>query len=88
MSHVNEDECAAAGVNPKQVDSIARRLSRAAKDAAALGITIFGGSGTGSLRQHDARGPLILAELDGACWDGGDGAASTDVDGLLRGETA
>lgn len=86
---INEAECAFAGLDEKKVASIARRLSRAARDANALGITIFGGSGSGSLRIHDLgskAGALILADLDGLNWDGGDGGSGPSDDGLRRGE--
>lgn len=88
MSYINENECAAAGLDPKKIASIARRLERAAVEAQELGITIFGGSGGGSLRIHveglEER-PLILAEMDGH-FDGGDGACREDAHGLIRGE--
>jgi hypothetical protein len=92
MAYVLEDECDRAGLDPKRVSSIARRLSSAAKDAKALGLTIFGGSGSGSLRwrgpdTNDYRtGPLVVAHLDGSNFDGGDGAEHSDEFGLMRGE--
>lgn len=91
---VYEEECVAAGLDPKKVASIARRLDRAAKDATALGLTVFGGSGSGSLRCSGSAlgyqagvhcGPLIVADLDGS-WDGGDGGFGPGPDGLQRGE--
>ena len=88
---VYTDECEFAGLDPKKVASIARRISRAAQEARALGITVFGGSGSGTLRWHaeysdrNDQGPIVLAELDG-CFDGGDGSTHTDADGFLRGE--
>lgn len=85
-----EDECRAAGVDPKAVAAIARRIERAAKDANRLGLKIFGGSGSGDIRTSAnsiSDRPLILAQMEGP-WDGGDGGASTDGDGLLRGEGA
>lgn len=86
---VFEDECHAAGVDPKEVARIARGLSRYAKEAQTLGLEIFGGSGFGSLRaEHDRSnlGRLVLASLDGM-YDGGDGAYGPDDDGLMRGES-
>lgn len=80
-------ECEKAGLDIKKVDSIARRISKAAKEAKEIGIEIFGGSGTGTLRyydDHDKR-PLLIADLDGI-FDGGDGAAIEDDEGFLRGE--
>jgi hypothetical protein len=72
---VDEDKCERFGLDPSKVASIARRISRAGREAREMGITIFGGSGSGSLRYH--RGGSvghqnIVAELDGA-FDGGDG---------------
>lgn len=53
---VNARECEAAGLDPKEVRRIAAGLSRYAREAAALGLEIFGGSGTGDLRtEADAR---------------------------------
>lgn len=72
----------------KEVLAIARRIERAARDARKLGITVFGGSGSGSLRFDEGGGSsraLILADLDGA-WDDGDGATREDENGLRRGE--
>lgn len=83
-----EDECRAAGIDPKAVAAIARRLERAAKDASRLGLRVFGGSGGGDLRTNSQsvhERPLILAQMNGS-WDGGDGSASDDEEGLLRGE--
>lgn len=83
---INEKECRAAGLDPKEVERIARGLSRYAKQADALGMCVFGGSGTGTLRMDDhVRGPLVLASLNGV-FDGGDGACRPDDDGLMRGE--
>ncbi len=84
---VNARECEAAGLDPKEVRRIAAGLSRYAREAAALGLEIFGGSGTGDLRtEADARrAGLILARLDGS-FNGGDGASEYDENGLLRGE--
>ncbi|MEI8659349.1 hypothetical protein [Vibrio sp. Hal054] len=80
------DECVAAGLDPKEVKRIANGLSRYAKQAEELGITVFSGTGTGSLRFNDGgNGKLIIAELDGD-YDGGDGADSEDANGLRRGE--
>jgi hypothetical protein len=83
---VNEAECLAAGIDPRRVGSIARRIERAALEAQALGVQIFGGS-DGSLRYYglDHSRPLILADMSGN-WSGGDGSAGPDEDGLMRGE--
>lgn len=86
MASVNKDECIAAGLDPKEVERIAKGISRYAKQAQKLGLEVFGG-GTGDLRQHNngRRPGLIVASLDG-CFNGGDGACKEDEDGLLRGE--
>ncbi len=90
---INEDEILAAGFNEaelKRITSIARRISKAAKEAHKMGIEVFGGTSHGTLRFNDDKGPspssgLILADLDG-CFDGGCGATCEDEHGLLRGE--
>ncbi len=85
--YINEDECIAANLDPKEVQRIAKGLSRYAKQAQALGITIFGGS-SGRLDFDDlgtGNQPLIVANLDGM-FDGGCGSTTTDENGLLRGE--
>jgi hypothetical protein len=87
MAYIHEKECEAAGLDPKEVLRIARGISKYAKQAQALGIQVFGGSGTGSLRFPDGwNGDLVLADLDGT-FDGGDGKANDfGDDGLMRGE--
>lgn len=91
---VNEEECERARLDPKKVASIARRIEKAAADAKRLGLTIFGGSGSGSLRWHDPysndyrKGPLVVAHMRGGNFDGGDGAEHQDEYGLTRGEDA
>lgn len=86
MASVTEKECEAAGLNPLDVKRIAQGLSRYAKEAKKLGIEVFGGSGSGSLRFNDGgNGNLILADLDGD-FDGGDGGCDEIDDGLIRGE--
>lgn len=91
-SYVNERECDVAGQDPATIKRLTARFHRLATECQELGITIFGGSGSGSLRGEDANKParlvdrkLILAHIGGP-WDGGDGGASTDDDGLERGE--
>ncbi|RCW64038.1 hypothetical protein DET61_11679 [Marinobacter nauticus] len=84
--YVNEDECEAAGLDPEEVKRIATGLSRYAKKAEALGLQIFGGTGTGSLRFDDGGpGKLVVAEIEGN-FDGGDGGSTASKGGLLRGE--
>lgn len=85
--YVNEKECEALGLDIKEVERIAKGLSRYGKQAEALGVDVFGGSGSGSLRKDlDGEGQLVVAYLDG-CFDGGDGATREDENGLLRGES-
>ncbi|MBO9428281.1 hypothetical protein [Sulfitobacter sp. R18_1] len=86
MAYANEKECEAAGLDPREVEAICRRLERAGKDAAKLGMHVFGGSGSGSLRFETDRGPLVVANMLGGSWDGGDGGTDIDEDGFLRGE--
>lgn len=86
-AYVNNAECEAAGLDSKEVERIAKGLSRYAKQAEALGIQVFGGTGSGSLRFDDgASGKLIVAHLEGD-YDGGDGGSRPSEDGLERGET-
>lgn len=87
-----ERECDVAGQDPVKVARLARRLRAVAADCQELGITIFGGAHSGDLRAPEGnkqRGVhdrlLILASVPGP-FDGGDGGASEDADGLLRGE--
>lgn len=85
--YVNYNECKAAGLDPKEVERIAKGLSRYARQADALGLVIFGGNGTGTLRYDDGcSGRLIVADIDGHI-DGGDGGTSCSSDGLSRGES-
>ena len=85
---INIDEINAAGLDEKVVRSIARRLSNIAKEASSHNIQIFAGAGSATLRfndRHDA-GNLIIAEIDGGEWSGGDGGHDDRFDGLMRGE--
>jgi len=85
--YINDNEIAFAGLDSKRVLSLARRLSIAAIEAQNMGIKIFGGSGTGSLRfdTNDGRAALVIAKLDGN-FDGGDGQEMRDDKDLWRGE--
>ena len=80
-----EDECDAAGLDIDQATSIAKGLSRYARKAQALGLTVFGGNGTGLLRYDDssAQGPLIVASQDGSV-DGCNAGTYLDSDGFER----
>ena len=84
---INKKECLKAGLDIKKVASIARKLSKAGKEAAEIGLCIFGGSGTGTLRYDEAnrKGNLIVGCIDGD-YDGGDGAQYDWGDEYLRGE--
>lgn len=89
MAIINEDEIAAAGLNPRVVKDIARRLENAARKAHKHRISIFVGSGSAQLRFDDLQvnaGDLILAQISEGSWDDGDGQAVEGIDGLLRGE--
>ena len=84
MSFVNEPECEAAGVDPDDVRKLLLRLERAAREAERLGLEIFGGSGTASLR---GPGDLVVGSVGGPqLWDGGAGDQKVGADGLMRGE--
>lgn len=86
MIQVYEKECESSGLDQKKVESLAKRISKLAIEAHKLGLFIFGGSGSGTLRMHDGSGrPLIIAAIDGE-FDGGDGACWLDPQGLMRGE--
>ncbi len=86
MKYILEEGCEAAGLDEVEVERIAKGISRYAKQAAKLGLHVFGGSGRGTLRQHDPTGnSIIVATLDGLI-DGGDGGERIDEDGVARGE--
>ncbi|AYW41561.1 hypothetical protein DL351_19630 [Pseudomonas aeruginosa] len=84
---INANECLAAGLDQKEVRRIAAGISRYARQAEALGLTVFGG-GAGDLRTRSdgCRAGYIVATLDGN-FDGGDGGHEHDENGLLRGES-
>ena len=69
---VDDDKCAELGCDVKKVASVARRLSKAAKEANVMGLKVFGGSGSGSLRVFNRGANGDVAILDGV-FDGGDG---------------
>lgn len=70
--HVDDEACARFGLDIKRVESIARRIAKAAAEARALGLIIFGGSGSGSLRKAGGGAQNEIASL-GSNFDGGDG---------------
>lgn len=87
MKYANENECEAAGIDAKKVESLARRYVALAKESNKLGVYVFGGSGSGSIRPNNGMDrPLILASLTPYGFDGGCGGCREDEDGLLRGE--
>lgn len=79
-----------AGLDKQQIKSIARRFKRIADECGKIGVQIFGGSTSGSLRFTDNQDileyrQLILADIPGD-FSGGDGACREDSDGYMRGE--
>ena len=92
----NKAECLAAGVDFREAAKLEKVLLKAHRMASKLGVTIFGGSGSGSLRKHPENGgtfgdsyryrAYILIQLPCGGFDGGDGGTDLDADGLLRGE--
>jgi hypothetical protein len=86
MADVNYPECAAADVVPAKALRLAERMERIGRDARKLGVTIFCGSAN-DIRFHQIGNdrPLILVTFLGP-FDGGDGSAWRDKDGLIRGE--
>lgn len=84
--NIYEREIEAAGLDVEEVKRIARGMERYAKQAQAMGMIVFGGSGSGTLRARDDQEQcLILADIGGH-FDGGDGGYGPDPDGLMRGE--
>lgn len=86
----NIAECEKAGIDPKDIERIIRGLEKYGRQAEKIGVTIFGGSGSGTLRIHDSNGPesmpLILGSILGGSFDGGDGSECEDDEGFMRGE--
>ena len=71
-------------IDEKKLESIVRRLSKIGREMDKMGLQLFGGSGSGTLRTSDH---TIIADIDGAgCFDGGDGGCRVDDKGILRGE--
>lgn len=89
---IYEDTIQVLGLDIKKISSIARRISKAGREAKEAGIFVFGGGsgfpGDGQLRYYISTGegqPYVLADLDGS-YDGGDGGSREDDQGHLRGE--
>jgi hypothetical protein len=72
LEAVDDDACDRFGLDRKRVASIARRLSKAAREAERIGLMVFGGSGHGVLRKIGGGAQNNVADLDGY-FDGGDG---------------
>lgn len=85
MYLASHDECAAADLDPDEVNRIARGLDRYAKQAHKLGLHIFGGSGSGTLRFGEDQ--LVVADILNGHFDGGDGSEKIGSNGLRYGET-
>jgi len=87
MVTIYGDECEVAGKDRKAINALARKLAKISDELDALGVYVFGGSGSGSIRCRDGfNGPLVLATF-GQGFDGGDGACNDyGPDGLMRGE--
>lgn len=84
---INEEEVLAANLPLRSVKELLLKLESAGRLADKLGVTIFGGSGTGSLRTRDSgERSLILGFIQHGSWDGGDGHCYPDSAGLMRGE--
>lgn len=84
-----EEGCLHIGMTESEISElkkIASGFSRLGRRVEKLGVHIFGGSGTGSLRKNDGTDKaVIIAWIDGI-YDGGDGACREGEDGILRGE--
>lgn len=85
----NEAECKAAGLDPSVVDSYRKKLEKLLAAMKKDGLMLFGGGDGSSLRPLSSdpdTALLIVAPIKSTNIDGGAGAYSYDVDGLLRGE--
>lgn len=88
MIYADEESCKAAGIDPKKVESLARRLDKLGKQAEKMGLFIFGGSGAGTLRTNEEyeHGQIVVGFIGGGgTWDGGDGGVR-EIDGVQYGE--
>ena len=85
---LNEQEIACAGLDRAEVLKVVRELAKYGALAKKMGLTVFGGSGSGQLRfdDHSDLGPLVVAFIPEGNFDGGDGHVVEDAEGLLRGE--
>lgn len=89
MGYSNGKECQHAGIDEKAVARIATRLDKVMADAERIGITLFCGGCSPTLRYNDGDESYRLL-IVGHCMfknaDGGDGGYCEDKNGLLRGE--
>lgn len=89
MGYANERECELVGLDPKSVERISNRLDKVMRDAKALGISLFCGGVSPTLRYNDndqSRRLLIVGYCTFNNQDGGDGGCCEDSEGVLRGE--
>ncbi len=93
MVTIYENAAEKAGIDIRELTLAARQLQRAGKRLGKLGVYLFGGSGSLSLRYDDAyKGPdgmihnLIIGHISGVCVDGGDGGTNYYGDEFMRGE--
>lgn len=70
---VDEYTCKLLGLDVKEMEKIAKQLDKISRKCAKIGLTIFGGSGNGSLRS----GLIVIHGISGLCYDGGDGGGET-----------
>lgn len=69
---VDEYTCNLLGLDIKEMEKIAKQLDKVSRKCTKMGLTIFGGSGSGQLRS----GLIIIHDISGLCYDGGDGGGS------------
>lgn len=70
--NVDTDYCEELGLDVKAVKSAVQRLNKAALELSEMGLTIFGGAGSGTVRMMIRDPARHVASLDGS-FDGGDG---------------
>jgi hypothetical protein len=94
MVYLNENECDFVGYSEakrRKITRLATEIERAAKQLSKMGIQIFAGGSSTTLRYLDEKhtegyGAVIIGGISGGCWDGGDGGSENDGEGILRGE--
>lgn len=80
---INKNECESQGVELRKLKNISKRLSKCLKEIDELGLSVFGGTWSLTVRGADE---LIIAEFDECITSGGCGTQSVSEDGLIRGE--